>query len=186
LERPTERAMIEDWLELLRASVANPPDDDGFARRLNAVAMVCGELPAPVWGKETIRAAVKAFKFWPSVAEVFELLDAHRKRLLAELRALDRIANAVHGPVGARESTVPYPLPPPPQPRKAGPREPCDDDLITIEPKVDPATREEARARLAEIAAKRAGQPIVCPANDTGPRPIGELVRAVGKPGDAS
>ena len=143
-DQPADRDTVQQWLELLAASVASPPTSaKEFDKRLSAIMFLCGDLPAECWGPETLRKAQATFKFWPSVAEIWELLKPHADRLAAEIDAFDRMANAdPRGVRGAREAAIPYKLPPPPPERSALPSkqdigDPDYDpaaDLVRIDP----------------------------------------------------
>jgi hypothetical protein len=64
------------------------------------------DLPAQVWQSEAaLREAIDKFKFWPSAAEIRELLLRHAARLQREVETLDAIAKGTRGPRGmAREA----------------------------------------------------------------------------------
>lgn len=163
-EQPADEEMIRDWLEVVAGSVGNPTSAHAMAIRVTAISIACGKIPGCIWAN-ALAEALQMFTFLPSAAEVFALLKRHDDRQLAEIAALDRIANGVHGLVGARESTVPYhPPAPQPAPRRSGPGMPCDDHLIRIPGVADASTRHAALASLAEVAAKRGGQPVARPA----------------------
>jgi hypothetical protein len=124
LARRADRKTIAQWLGVLATTVANPPaSEEAFEARLAGVAFVCGDLPAEVWSRETLKAATGRFKFWPSAPELAdEVLRPIASAMEAEIAAYDRVARADPAtagiPTGARESMVPYVLPTPPAPRE--------------------------------------------------------------------
>ena len=42
--------------------------------RIRFILIGCGDLPPARWTDETLRLAMRTFKFWPAVADVDELL----------------------------------------------------------------------------------------------------------------
>jgi hypothetical protein len=115
LARRADRKTIAQWLGVLATTVANPPaSEEAFEARVSGIAFVCGDLPAEVWSRETLKAATGRYKFWPSAPELAdEVLRPIADAMEREIAALDRIARADPATAGwptgpARESTVPY------------------------------------------------------------------------------
>lgn len=89
---PADAATIEQWLGALVAAVANPPAQADFRMRVGPVLLALGDLPAGVWTRETLRQAMRAFKWWPPVAELGDLLQPHADRITGTRDALAKIA----------------------------------------------------------------------------------------------
>jgi hypothetical protein len=159
LERPADRQMMHDWLELLAASVNNPPASEReFSLRLAAVVMACGDLPAVCWGQDTLQAAVRTSKFWPSVAEIYALLKRRADQLQAELAAVEQIARANdYGPTvvpGNGESTAPY------DPGPASPAHAPHPSMPKRDPDAQPIRVDEAeKARVLAAFGIKPGEP---------------------------
>lgn len=98
--RPADDQAIRQWLTRLACAVSNPPNEEDMAARLSAIMFVCGEFPAGCWTDDTLRSAIRKFRFWPAAAEVHDLLKP-RADVLAETLRL------THTP-RAQESTKPY------------------------------------------------------------------------------
>lgn len=105
---PATSATVREWLKPLLLSVANAPSQEDFGKRAAAIAMACGDFPAGVWNSGTARAAMKAFKFFPSAAEVCGLLQPHADEILGRTTALRRIA-ATQPPAPREEWQPPTP-----------------------------------------------------------------------------
>lgn len=69
------RAEIDRFLDILNASVAKPQEMDALDMRKAALEVALEGTPAIVWTPATLRMAQRRFKFFPSVAELAELLD---------------------------------------------------------------------------------------------------------------
>lgn len=112
-EPPHDQAVIRDWFSRLATVVANPPARDDFAQRVSAAMWALADLPAGVWTAETWREAAKKFKFWPSVAEVGDLLSPHAVKLERKRGILRSMSSA---PVPRDTVTAPPQEPYPVQP----------------------------------------------------------------------
>jgi hypothetical protein len=110
-ERPMELADIERWLKPIAGMVSNPPPDRERARAFaTGLAMSeCGRFPAVVW-EDALSEALTAFSLWPSGKELKDLLAQYDARQLAEIRALEVVANGRKGPAPepGRKSTEVY------------------------------------------------------------------------------
>ena len=97
----TERAHVDTWIsELLGARLGRPPQDDAALDAfIDLVALTYEDLPAGAWGAEALRAGLRAWKWWPTVAEVGEVLTPIATRLRNELAALRQIAAPAAAPV---------------------------------------------------------------------------------------
>lgn len=88
IARPT----LEAWLEPLVTAVKNPPPEDQYDGRIEAIMRAAGALPLAVLGPVTQAEALKTFKFWPSAAELLELLEKEARRLQVRRDALHALA----------------------------------------------------------------------------------------------
>jgi hypothetical protein len=192
---PVDPEEVRGWLlALAKTRMSGKPETrEMLNAEIEDAIFACGDLPAVCWTEATLKMAKQSLEWWPGPAQIMRLLEPIARTLRSRLFDLDH-----PGPepaplaIPARESTIPYKLPPPPPNigRPAGWKgnrrpepQPGPSDGLPIDQATAQA-RETARAHIAEIAAKRAAPPIARPANDTGPRAIGELVRAIeGKPG---
>jgi len=103
--RPVSALRVREWLAPVASAVRNPPAADDFEKRAAVIAAVCQDLPAAVFTPQTQREACSKFQFWPSAADVFELLESHAKPMRDTLSALEALANA---PVQAPEPAEPW------------------------------------------------------------------------------
>lgn len=87
------RAEIDRFLDILNASVARPQEMDALDMRKAALEVALEGTPAIVWTPATLRMAQRRFKFFPSVAELAELLDevaAPLRDKVAHIRIVSR------------------------------------------------------------------------------------------------
>lgn len=105
--KPASRDKIRSWLVRLAAGTTQAPGDRDFEMRLAAVCLACGDLPGAVWNTGTLMQATRTCKFFPSAAEVYELLERHGSILQRRARALEKIAAAPPF-AGNREQPEPY------------------------------------------------------------------------------
>lgn len=94
LLKPTvnERALAV-WFNALAAAVSKPPEKEAYLGRISAVMVAAGGLPLAALDREALAEALRLFKFWPSAAEVLEVLEAralHLRRLAEALQAIGR------------------------------------------------------------------------------------------------
>jgi hypothetical protein len=98
-----DRAPMRQWLTTLNAAVRNPQSEADLLRlRLPAIAHTTSDLPPEAWNPSTLRTAMERFQFWPSAAEIREVLaDWTREQRPATVRmgaetgighAIERIA----------------------------------------------------------------------------------------------
>jgi hypothetical protein len=80
------------WIGPVAMAVTNPPPEHDLHGRLAVMAEVLTDLPIAVLTVETRKHAMRTWKFWPSVAEVFEFLNARAQELFTTLALLERIA----------------------------------------------------------------------------------------------
>jgi hypothetical protein len=175
IDQRADAATIREWLVLIGATVARPrPTQDDIA------VMIAGMLdddvyPTAVFNQATRSAARRAFKFWPSAAEIWDLLRPHIEAMGGELPGLDRIVrNARRAPiVPAREAfgyldsvlaTGSACVPPEVTPRRRPLRELGDVDRVTRDDpeevkEEDAAAREWARKQLVALGVAPAAKP---------------------------
>jgi hypothetical protein len=70
---PARPTLVEFWLRKLRQGLA-PISDDDFDGRVEAIQGAAGDLPAWIWNAETLRLALRAFRFFPTASEVYDLM----------------------------------------------------------------------------------------------------------------
>ena len=92
--RPAGPRMLLEWLRPVVVAVRNPPDRQRAEDFAAALAAACCDLPADLWGAEALRAGLRDWKFWPSVAEVRAVVRAAGAAPLARRSALRLIASA--------------------------------------------------------------------------------------------
>ena len=111
------REEITAWMEKLSLAIQPHPTPADFQMILTFVLLAHEQKPFAriCWSDRTCVEAAERLRFWPGYADLaaylFGVDAAHRKTIAA----LDAIANSklTSMPI-ARESTVPYALPPPP------------------------------------------------------------------------
>lgn len=101
---------VRDWLKVVNSAVRNPQPEAEFEARLAAIDFACRTLGPEAWNTATLGTAVRKFQFFPSAADVYELLAEHyRSSLPAHVRmggstpigkAMERLA----GPVEPRHT----------------------------------------------------------------------------------
>jgi hypothetical protein len=126
LRDPVTRKTIRQWLATINTAVRNTQPDEEFMKRVSAIAVACTDLPGWVFNADTLREAMRAWQFWPAVADVHALLDAHAAPVLARLDALQAVAS---------HEAAPTPSPAP------------------AEPELTPEQRAEATRRMRETIA---------------------------------
>lgn len=91
--KPAPMARVEFWARKLMAGTP-PLGKSEFQGRLEAIFDACRDLPAWVWNEETLRRARRSFRFFPSAAEVFELLNDVTQRELLGTSIIRQLAGA--------------------------------------------------------------------------------------------
>jgi hypothetical protein len=127
---PASLGEIRDWLQRVNAGVRIPLDRDEFDLRFSAIGAVCSDLPAKVWNDETLKTGLKAWRFFPSAADVAELLEDAARPLFAARDAVLRLATGNRRP--AEQAT----------PRRA----PTPEELAWVHERVEEFKREAAVA----------------------------------------
>jgi hypothetical protein len=91
--RPIERVQFRKWLLELSAGVANPPSGEkDFELRCTSLSIAISDLPAACFTDNTLKQAMRQFKFFPSAAELFAFAEAIARPMRAEVEAIRRIA----------------------------------------------------------------------------------------------
>lgn len=106
---PTDAGTIARWIAPLASMVSRAPEGDALRVRVAAMAQALTDLPACCWTPDTQRQAARAFKFWPSVAEIAELVGPASQPLRMQRAALQRMMFTKHKPRGAPEQRAESP-----------------------------------------------------------------------------
>ena len=91
---PARLDIVAAWLGRFGIGLANTPAGKLMAVYVEMLAETCHDLPAGVFGQETLIEARRAFKFWPSIAELYKLLKPYGDRITGTRDALRRIVAA--------------------------------------------------------------------------------------------
>lgn len=86
--QPATLGAVGDWVTRLRGGVRIHLDDRAFAARWSAILDACDGMPAGVWAPATRREALQRFDFFPSAAQIYDLLRPHARRIALTVRAL--------------------------------------------------------------------------------------------------
>ncbi|MBS7790087.1 hypothetical protein KTR66_08780 [Roseococcus sp. SDR] len=88
---PTDAATIVRWIAPLASMVSKAPEGRALRVRVQAMAHALTDLPRCCWTPETQRQAARTFRFWPSVAEIAELVTPAAQPLRHQRAALQRM-----------------------------------------------------------------------------------------------
>lgn len=88
---PTEASTIARWIIPLASMVSRAPEGDNLRIRVQAMAQALTDLPICCWTAETQRQAARTFKWWPSVAEISDLVSPAAQPLRMQRAALQRM-----------------------------------------------------------------------------------------------
>lgn len=104
---PTDAATIARWIAPLATMVSRAPESDALRTRVMAMAHALTDLPACCWTPDTQRRAARSFKFWPSVAEISDLVTPEAQPLRMQRAALQRMmfVKPTRGSPEARQET---------------------------------------------------------------------------------
>jgi hypothetical protein len=91
---PVTRHRVEWWVRKLAAGVLKAPEGDGLDGFIDAAHSSCASIPDIIWNQETADEMLRCQKWWPSPAEIHELLKPYADKLLGTRDALDRISRA--------------------------------------------------------------------------------------------
>jgi hypothetical protein len=106
---PTDAGTIARWIAPLASMVSRAPEGDALRVRVMAMAQALTDLPACCWTPDTQRQAARAFKFWPSVAEIAELVTPAAQPLRQQRAALQRMMFTKPKPRGTPEQRAESP-----------------------------------------------------------------------------
>lgn len=88
-------AVLRAWLAPIQASVRNPSDERRLPAWVAAVRLAVGNLEVGAFTEATQQHALQTFKFFPSGADIYEVLAGPAVQIRALIRTLERI---VEGP----------------------------------------------------------------------------------------
>jgi hypothetical protein len=95
MPRTKDRAAVATrWLNEF-FEVIRPHKGETLASVIRAILMVCAEMPAEIWNRQTQAEAFKKIKYFPTPSVMFEFLEPFALRAERTLRVLDVIASAV-------------------------------------------------------------------------------------------
>src|SRR5262245_19696258 len=147
--QPATDEVILKWLRMLSSAVTTGNlGEDGLDKRIWALSFALGKLPRVCWTEDTLRLAMTkpSMKFFPSVAELSEILQPIADEHEAAMHFAERHVNA---PVACddypRESTVPY------------------RPVANLAPQRERAPAPPTKAEAAEAAADRRHLPFIQP-----------------------
>lgn len=106
---PTEPGIIARWIVPLASLVARAPEGDALRVRVQAMAHALTDLPACCFTPETQRQAARTFRFWPSVAEIADLVTPAAHPLRTQRAALQRMMFVKPKPRGNPEERAETP-----------------------------------------------------------------------------
>lgn len=106
---PNDRLGVEvdRFIDMLNAAVANPQDEQALQMRKMAVAMACEGMPAIVWTPDTLRLAVRRFKFFPAAAEFVEFMEDQLVPLRSRLAGVRMVSRCTPREEPIREPKTP-------------------------------------------------------------------------------
>lgn len=90
--QPADHGMLVQWLLPICGAVRNPPTEEDFKRRVGALEIAAGSLPAFVFSPSTQRLGLSTWVFMPAVADLLALVSEAHGPALERLRAVRRIA----------------------------------------------------------------------------------------------
>ncbi len=86
--QPFDRQQLITWLYPLVAASRIVPSDEDFMAKASVIAIAVSDFPRACFTAETQREALRMFKYFPSAADVCDLLEPTRKRLVGRYQAL--------------------------------------------------------------------------------------------------
>jgi hypothetical protein len=86
--QPIDRQQLVAWLYPLAAASRIVPSDEDFMAKASVIAVAVSDFPRACFTAETQREALRVFKYFPSAADVCDLLEPTRKRLVGRYQAL--------------------------------------------------------------------------------------------------
>jgi hypothetical protein len=91
--QPTSIVIVRRWLnDLVFGGLV--PQNGELDRLAGGVFAACDDFPASVWNAQTLRMALRTFKWFPKPAEVYALLKPEADKLMSVVEGLEAIAKA--------------------------------------------------------------------------------------------
>lgn len=90
--QPATTVAIASWVRRFSILPRAPSTPEGVNAAITAICAACGQLPAFVWCDATFAEGARTWKWWPSPAEVFALLEPHARAAMRLRDGLRRIA----------------------------------------------------------------------------------------------
>ena len=93
---PVHPEVLRNWFSRLvdALPIGGAKDDRNRVRNaIGALAETCGEFPAECFTAETMKITLQRCKFFPTGAELFEILDPINQRVKARAGAIKELAN---------------------------------------------------------------------------------------------
>jgi hypothetical protein len=92
--RPADRQQVRAWLLRLVPAVRNAPAQLELEAQAGLVCLACSDLPAGVFSAEALMTALRdeRCRFWPSVADIHDILEPLARPMLETLAGLRRLA----------------------------------------------------------------------------------------------
>jgi hypothetical protein len=115
--QPAKHSDIIEWLGMLHSGGAQNMTGEQLTSRNSAILFALEDLPRICWTRATCKIAMTKLRFYPSVAELVDILQPIADEHEAIMRFAGQYASAPPASTfGARakESSTPYELPPPP------------------------------------------------------------------------
>lgn len=115
--QPAKHSEIIEWLGMLHSGGAQNLTGEQLTGRNSAILFALEDLPRICWTRATCKLAMTKLRFYPSVAELVDILTPIADEHEAVMRFAGQYASAPPATafgIPARESRTPYELPPPP------------------------------------------------------------------------
>jgi hypothetical protein len=138
--RPAGPREIYEWLTAVVDSVRNPPTREDAQKRAAHVSAACSDLPADLFTAAALKAGMRKWEFWPSVADVRAVVLETAPDWTARKRSLAAVA-------ASRAAS--------PRPDGGGRQEPTTDERAAVSAAMA-AYLEEVKAGQADEKAERA------------------------------
>ena len=95
---PCDPRDLKQWMMALNDAVGNPLSRDDFASRLRAASVLISDIPACSVNFDTLRDAMRRFRFYPSVAELISVFAEPAEILKAKRRNLKKLIACAQTP----------------------------------------------------------------------------------------
>lgn len=100
---PAGFGAVNQWLLMVSNGVGKAPPPEEFPNRVSAITAACADLPGWGFNADTATRALREFRWFPSAAEVHDLISDATKAHRDTVRALRALAEAQE-PVKALEA----------------------------------------------------------------------------------